>query len=195
MQNEEGIPITVVRGTDFYLPILYITETEGYRYPVDITGYTAKMQIRQTVGSEGTPLAEISTDNGYIVIDGPSGKIELVMSKAITSAIPPGEWVYDCLVTNSNGWTEQIIFGIATVLERTTKVYVPETLNTDAYLEIVATPGKTVFTLDFTPTPLLYVAVNGVVQNAQDFSIVNNILTMNVGLSLNDKLYVFGVIS
>lgn len=121
MQNECGMPITIVRGTDFYLPINYVLSINEVRYPINISGWSAEMQIRKTVGSTGDPLVDISTADGTIVIDGPSGKIELIIPKAITVTIPVGVWSYDCLVTNSGGFTEQIIYGLATIVERTTK--------------------------------------------------------------------------
>lgn len=121
MQNDCEVPISIVRGVDFYLPINYVISVDSIKYPINISGWTARMQIRKTVGSTGTPLADISSANGTIIIDGPNGKIELIIPKSITVNIPVGSWAYDCLVTNSSGWTEQIIFGAANVAERTTK--------------------------------------------------------------------------
>ena len=123
MENNCELPIDIVKGTDFYLPIIYMVsvESEGLKYPINITGYSVQMQVRPTVGSTGTPLVDISTEDGTILIDGPNGKIELIIPKAITSTLPVGNWSYDVLVTNVSGWTEQIIFGTANVIERTTK--------------------------------------------------------------------------
>lgn len=116
-----GFPIILVKGTDFYLPINYVIEAGDFEYPVNLTGYTARMQIRSTIASTGTPLVDISTEDGTISIDGLNGKIELNIPKSITVDLPAGVWAYDCLVTNVSDLTEQIIFGSATVLERTTK--------------------------------------------------------------------------
>jgi len=123
MQNDCEVAIDIVRGTDFYLPIIYMVSVEsiGLKYPVNITGYSVQMQVRPTVGSTGTPLVNISTALGTILIDGPSGKIELLIPKSVTTTLPVGSWSYDVLVTNVSGWTEQIIFGTANVIERTTK--------------------------------------------------------------------------
>jgi len=123
MHSNSEIPIDIVKGTDFYLPIIYMIDvpSEGLRYPVNITGYSVQMQVRPTVGSTGTPLVDISTALGTILIDGPNGKIELLIPKAVTSLLPVGTWEYDVMVTNVSGWTEQIISGVANVIERTTK--------------------------------------------------------------------------
>ena len=123
MQTNSEIPIDIIKGTNFYLPIIYMIDvpSEGLRYPVNITGYSVQMQVRPTVGSTGTPLVNISTALGTILIDGPNGKIELLIPKAVTTELPVGNWSYDVLVTNVSGWTEQIISGTANVIERTTK--------------------------------------------------------------------------
>ncbi len=116
-----GFPILIIKGTDFYLPINYVIETCDLEFPINLSGYSAQMQIRPTIASTGTPLVDISTADGTIVIDGPNGKIELYIPKSITVDLPVGVWAYDCLITNISNLTEQIIFGSATILERTTK--------------------------------------------------------------------------
>ncbi len=121
MQTDCEFPINIVRATDFYLPINYVIAVNGIKYPINISGWSARLQVRKTVGSTGTPLVDISTAAGTIIMDGPNGKIELIIPKAVTVTIPVGQWVYDCLVTHASGWTEQIIFGAANVSERTTK--------------------------------------------------------------------------
>jgi len=66
-------------------------------------------------------------------------------------------------------------------------------LNFASYYELVGTANKTVFTLSFQPNPIVYVAVNGVVQDNLDYTINGYTLTLNVGLDINDKLYVVGI--
>lgn len=54
--------------------------------PLDITGWTAEMQVRAAVGA---PTAELtfSTSNGSLVIDGPNGTVTLVIDPADTNGI------------------------------------------------------------------------------------------------------------
>ncbi len=66
-------------------------------------------------------------------------------------------------------------------------------LHFASYYELVSTPGKTVFTLSFQATPIVYVAINGVVQDTLDYTLNGYTLTLNVGLNINDKLYVVGI--
>jgi len=50
---------------------------------VDITGYTAKSQIRTSVGSS-TVVCEMTTENGMLEIDGPAGKVTVVIPATVT---------------------------------------------------------------------------------------------------------------
>lgn len=55
----------------------------------------------------------------------------------------------------------------------------------------LATAGQTVFNLGFAPQALLYVAINGTLQSAQDgdYTLVGQVLTVSQALDLNDKLF------
>lgn len=66
-------------------------------------------------------------------------------------------------------------------------------LNFASYYELVADADKTIFTLSFQPNPIVYVAVNGIVQDIHDYTISGYTLTLNSGLDIDDKLYVVGI--
>jgi hypothetical protein len=55
-----------------------------YNTPVDLTGYTAKMQIRPNVDSS-TLIYEMTTSNGGITIDNTNKKITLFIPATVTS--------------------------------------------------------------------------------------------------------------
>lgn len=61
--------------------------------PIDLTGYTARMQIRPSVASE-TILLELTTENGRIRLGGANGTIHLKLGATITATLPKGG-VYD----------------------------------------------------------------------------------------------------
>lgn len=54
--------------------------------PLDLTGWSADMQVRAAIGA---PTAELtfSTDDGSLVIDGPNGTVTLVIDPADTNGI------------------------------------------------------------------------------------------------------------
>lgn len=64
-----------------------------YRKPVDLTGYTARMTIKDKVG--GTVLETLTTENGKIVIDPVNRTITRTLSAADTAAYTFKKGVFD----------------------------------------------------------------------------------------------------
>lgn len=62
--------------------------------PVDLTGYTARMQVRETVDSV-TSLLELTTENGYITLGGAAGTIRLEVDAVAMAALDFTAGVYD----------------------------------------------------------------------------------------------------
>lgn len=61
--------------------------------PIDLTGYTARMQLRPTVSSDSV-LLDMTTENGGIVLGGVSGEVAMIFTEANTVALSRGG-VYD----------------------------------------------------------------------------------------------------
>jgi len=76
---------------------------------IDKTGASADMQIRETIESP-TVLIELSTANGRIVVDGPSGKLTLTISASDTGSLTLNG-VYDLKVTYLSGTVDRILEG------------------------------------------------------------------------------------
>lgn len=87
-------------------PTLTVTDTGG---AVDLTGYTARMQIRETVDSP-TPLAELATGDG-ISIDGPAGQITLLITADTSTAWDWHSGVYDLELVDPGGGVERLLKG------------------------------------------------------------------------------------
>lgn len=62
--------------------------------PIDLTLYTARMQVRATVGSAST-LLSLTTENGGISLGGIAGTITVTATATQTAAITAGCYVYD----------------------------------------------------------------------------------------------------
>jgi hypothetical protein len=65
--------------------------------PVDLTGYTADMQVRENILSP-TVIVELTTENDKITLGGALGTIDLVLTAAETAALGGDgshSWVYD----------------------------------------------------------------------------------------------------
>lgn len=87
---------------------------------VNLTGYTARMQIRETVDSDSV-LLELSTTNGKISITPTQGKINLEFDPGDTS----GEWWtrgrYDLEMTSGDGFVTRLLKGKVTLSKEVTR--------------------------------------------------------------------------
>ena len=70
--------------------------------PIDLTNYTARMQVRANYPSS-TVLLDLTTANGGITLGGALGTITLAATATTTAAIAADQYVYDLeLITGSN---------------------------------------------------------------------------------------------
>lgn len=82
--------LTIEQGATFTLAMFYQDDAGA---AVDLTGYTARMQLRKTDHAGHIEL-ELTTENGRIVIDGARGQIMLNIAAADTTSLT-GSGVYD----------------------------------------------------------------------------------------------------
>ena len=88
--------------------------------PVDLTGFTAQMQIRQTVQS-ATILYTASTSLGQIVLGGTAGTIALTIPASDTAGFTWLRGVYDMNLTSSGGIVTRLIQGNVIVSPEVTR--------------------------------------------------------------------------
>lgn len=88
--------------------------------PVDLTGFTADMQIRQTVQS-ATILYQASTTNGAIVLGGALGTITLTIPASATTGFTWNKGVYDLNLTSSGGIVTRLLQGTVVVSPEVTR--------------------------------------------------------------------------
>jgi hypothetical protein len=70
--------------------------------PVNLTGYTARMQVRETHSST-TIVVELTTENTLITLGGSLGTINLTIPATTTEDILAKDYVYDLeLVSGGN---------------------------------------------------------------------------------------------
>lgn len=70
--------------------------------PVNLTGYTARMQVRDTHSSTAI-VVELTTENTRISLGGSLGTIMLTIPASVTTDIAAKEYVYDLeLVSGTN---------------------------------------------------------------------------------------------
>lgn len=105
--------LAVDQGTDFSTTIDVNDDTGSAR---DLSGYTARAQLRRSYHS-------VSNTAFTITINNPSeGEVVISLSNAVTSNLRYGRYVYDVeLVKTSDSTVERILEGIITVYPEVTK--------------------------------------------------------------------------
>ena len=107
--------ITVYKGTTFQLSPVWKVDN----LPVNLTGYTAIMQVRQFTDS--AVLVELSTTNGRIVITPALGQVALTLTAAQTAALASGNYQYDLNLTSPAGIVYKILQGAFVILDSVTQ--------------------------------------------------------------------------
>lgn len=102
----------------------YTTYTSGgvveWNTPVPLTGFTAKMQIRETVDSS-TVIAELTHLNGGITIDAANYTVTVTLTSTQTSAFTFPTAVYSLELTDANGDVTTFIQGNLTLIQEVTR--------------------------------------------------------------------------
>lgn len=88
--------------------------------PYNITGFTARMQLRSLPDSPDVVL-NLTTENGGIAITGPQGLIEVHATAAQTTAIDEGPYYYDIEIQSNSGIVTRVAQGQAIVSAEVTR--------------------------------------------------------------------------
>lgn len=107
--------ITFKRSATFSLQLEYLDENGD----VDVTGATAAMQVRKSDINPNV-LLELSSGNGHIAIDPTAHTITLSMTDEETAALDWTSGVYDLFLHYSDGSTDPLLEGRATVSREVT---------------------------------------------------------------------------
>ena len=112
------LKLKIIQGATFRKPLVWLAPDKTT--PIDLTGCTARMQVRSEVES-ATVLLELTTANGGIVIDGPAGKLILHLPPKATTAISWESGVWDLEVVHPNGDVTRLVQGTISVLPEVTR--------------------------------------------------------------------------
>lgn len=89
-----------------------------YYYPANLTGYIARMQIKDKVG--GTELMLLNTSNTRLVIDDVNSTISIEIAAVDTAAITWKRGVYDLEVESPVGVVTMLLTGKIRVVDEVT---------------------------------------------------------------------------
>jgi len=109
---------TIDQGATFTLEVIY---KDSAGTPINLTGYTAALQIRQNYYDD-TALVTLTSPSGGIVITGATGTIDITMSSAQTASLDEGIYVYDLEIYAGGGNITRLIQGQFTVSPEVTRV-------------------------------------------------------------------------
>lgn len=92
--------LVIEQGATFVFNINWIQSDATT--PVDITGFTARMHVRDSVDAAAT-LIEFTTENSRIVLGDAAGTIQLSMTATDTAALSFTNGVYDLELVDTGG--------------------------------------------------------------------------------------------
>ncbi len=87
--------------------------------PINLTGYVGRMHIRQSP-SDSTIIEVLTSGNGQIVIEPLTGRVDILLTPAETSAMAPKVYAYDIELESPAGDVTKFIAGKFTVRAETT---------------------------------------------------------------------------
>jgi hypothetical protein len=108
--------VEIDQGADWFFNVTY---EQPAGTPVNITGYTAALQLRSLPEST-TAVLSLTTGNG-ITITGASGLVAVHATAVQTGAIIAGDYYYDLEITSPQGIVTRLVQGQALVNPQVTR--------------------------------------------------------------------------
>lgn len=109
--------LTIMQGETFIARFTWLDASEE---AIDLTGYTARMQVRHSYADIDIydPLVDI-TDEDAIALDN-AGNIVITLADDVTEGIKAGDYVYD-LELNLGGVVTKLLTGKVNVIPEVTR--------------------------------------------------------------------------
>lgn len=107
---EQGATFTLGFNWSYAAVPATVPPTAGLAH--DLTGCTARMQIRQFIST--VVLVSATTENGCIVLGGVNGRVDITLSATLTMALTLPAAVYDLEIAYPSGVVLRILQGATT---------------------------------------------------------------------------------
>lgn len=108
---------TIDQGAQYTTQIIWADSSGN---PIDLTGYSAAMQLREQASSPNPSALNLTSSNGGITITPLAGEMDILMTTAQTGALDARFYVYDLEIALS-GVVTRIIQGQITVSAQVTQ--------------------------------------------------------------------------
>jgi len=105
------------QGATFSRVVIWKDDTDT---PVNLTGYSARMQVRQRYVSTSTVLSLTSPSSG-ITLGTTNGQIQIVVSASTMAGIAAGDYRYDLELVSGSGIVTRLLMGSFTVRPEVTR--------------------------------------------------------------------------
>lgn len=112
------LSLKIDQGSTFNQLVTWKTGTPAVA--VDLTGCTARMQVRSKLESP-VVLLSLTTENGGIALGGIAGTVTLNISAVATAAITWSSAVYDLEIVFANATVRRLLAGGVTVSPEVTR--------------------------------------------------------------------------
>lgn len=119
MTTPADISLEILQGSSFQYTLLYAYDSSP-PVPIDLTGVTARMHIREGIDSDEI-LCNLTTENSKIVIDGPLGSILLTLEATETETFQWVAGVYDLELVWPSGFVMRLCQGSVMVSPEVTR--------------------------------------------------------------------------
>lgn len=110
----------IEQGTTWRYPLALKAGATATSPALNLTGYTAHMQLRSDIGS-ATAIIALTTANGRITIAPLIGQVDLVLSATETAALAFDRAVYDLEIISASGEVTRILQGSVTLSKEVTR--------------------------------------------------------------------------
>jgi len=108
LQVPANVTLTIRQGSTFAHRFRVLNDDDT---AADLTGYTARMQVRVSKNATAFML-ELTTTNGRLMVDGPNGAVTLSLTSVDTAAINKGGR-YDLEIVLDQGTSPEFVSRIA----------------------------------------------------------------------------------
>ena len=96
------------QGATFRKTFTWLDENEQ---PINLTGCSARMQVRSAYKSTSTWLSLTSGSGGGLTLEALTGTITMVITATTSAALPINKGVYDLEVVQTNGEVTRLLQG------------------------------------------------------------------------------------
>lgn len=115
--NPGNYDFTIYQGATFSRVLTWKDQEDT---PIDLSGYTARLQARESQDAE-EPFLSLTTENGGIALGGAAGTVTLSIADGDTADIAEASGVYDLELESAGGTVTRLLQGKILISKEVTR--------------------------------------------------------------------------